>query len=111
MAKLYSDEDFPGPVVTELRRLGHDVITAKQAGQTNQQLPDSHQLAYATNLGRVILTRNRWHFIRLHRHVRPHAGILACSDDPDYVALAGKIHQVLLASPNLANQLIRITKS
>jgi len=111
MARLYGDEDFANAVVVELRRLGHDVITAQQAGQANQYFPDSHQLAYATGLGRVILTHNKWDYVRLHRRVRPHAGIIACSRDPNYVAQAGKIHQVLLANPNLANQLIRITKS
>src|SRR5438874_11464206 len=33
MVKLYSDEDFSFPVVEELRRLGHDVLTAQEAGQ------------------------------------------------------------------------------
>jgi len=31
--QLYADEDFPLPVVEELRRLGHDVITAQQDGR------------------------------------------------------------------------------
>lgn len=29
---LYADEDFPHPVVEELRRLGHDVLTAQEDG-------------------------------------------------------------------------------
>jgi hypothetical protein len=29
MARLYADEDFPRPVVEELRRLGHDVLTVQ----------------------------------------------------------------------------------
>jgi hypothetical protein len=31
MARLYADEDFPLPVVEELRRLGHDVRTVQDA--------------------------------------------------------------------------------
>jgi Domain of unknown function (DUF5615) len=27
MARLYADENFPLPVVTVLRRLGHDIVT------------------------------------------------------------------------------------
>jgi hypothetical protein len=30
MARLYADEDFPLPVVEELRHLGHDVRTVAQ---------------------------------------------------------------------------------
>ncbi len=33
MAALYADENFDYPVVLELRRLGHDVLTAQEAGQ------------------------------------------------------------------------------
>jgi Domain of unknown function (DUF5615) len=36
MASLYADEDFPLPVVVDLRNLGHDVLTAHEAGQANQ---------------------------------------------------------------------------
>jgi Domain of unknown function (DUF5615) len=36
MARLYADEDFPLPVVEELRRLGHDVRTVQEAGRANQ---------------------------------------------------------------------------
>jgi uncharacterized protein DUF5615 len=33
MARLYADENFPLPVVEELRRLGHDVLTIYETGQ------------------------------------------------------------------------------
>ena len=45
MARLYSDEDFSFPVVEELRKLGHDVLTAQEAGQSNQGISDSRVLA------------------------------------------------------------------
>lgn len=32
MAKLFADEDFPLPVVHELRRLGHDVVMGFECG-------------------------------------------------------------------------------
>jgi hypothetical protein len=35
MARLYSNEHFPFPVVEELRRLGHDVLTIQETGQAN----------------------------------------------------------------------------
>jgi hypothetical protein len=40
MARLYADEDFPLPVVEELRRLGHDVRTVQEAGRAGQRLGD-----------------------------------------------------------------------
>ena len=65
MAKLYTDEDFDYPVVTQLRLLSHDVLTAQQAGQAQQRVPDPAALAFAVAQGRALLTYNRRHFIRL----------------------------------------------
>jgi Domain of unknown function (DUF5615) len=58
---LYADEDFPLPVVDELRRLGHDVFTAQEDGRT--ATPDPDVLARAHSLGRSILTHNRRHYL------------------------------------------------
>ncbi len=33
MALLYSNENFPIPVVQELRKLGHDVVTIQETGK------------------------------------------------------------------------------
>ena len=40
MAELYADEDFSYPVVEQLRRLGHDVVTAQETGQADRGVPD-----------------------------------------------------------------------
>jgi hypothetical protein len=50
---LYADEDFPFPAVEELRRFGHDVLTAQDDGRT--AAPDPDVLARAHALGRAIL--------------------------------------------------------
>jgi len=47
---LYADEDFTYPVVEELRRLGHDVLTAQEDGR--RATPDPDILARAHALGR-----------------------------------------------------------
>jgi hypothetical protein len=107
MAKLYADEDFSYPVVEELRRLGHDVVTAHEAGQANQGVQDPLVLAFAVAQGRAVLTFNRRHFTRLHAQNRPHAGIVVCTRDDDAVALANRIHQALMNCPNLDDQLLR----
>jgi hypothetical protein len=36
--QLYADEDFPLPAVEELRRLGHDIVTAQE---DRRQVPTS----------------------------------------------------------------------
>jgi hypothetical protein len=111
MADLYADENFPRPVVVALRNLGHDVLTAQEAGKANQGIPDPDVLAHAISLRRAVLTENRRHFIRLHSRVRPHFGIVVCSRDPDFLAQAQKVHQALSQCPVLDNQLPRIHKS
>ena len=90
---LYTDEDFPFPVVEELRRLGHDVLTAQEDGRT--ATPDPDILARAHRLGRAVLTYNRRHFENLHRQGADHSGILSATHDSDFSALAHRIHAAL----------------
>jgi len=110
MARLYADEDFDYPVILQLRFRGHDVVTAHEAGQAQQRVPDSAVLAFAVAQGRAVLTYNRRHFIRLHRLSTPHSGIIVCTRDDDSIALADRIHQALTTLTSLDNQLIRITR-
>jgi hypothetical protein len=44
MARLYADEDFSYPVIQRLRQFGHDVLTAHEAGQVGQGIPDTEVL-------------------------------------------------------------------
>jgi hypothetical protein len=91
---LYADEDFTFTAVEELRRLGHDVVTAQEDGRRGT--PDPDVLARAHALGRAVLTHNRRHFERLHNQGQPHSGILSAKQDPNHhVALAGRIDAAL----------------
>ncbi len=47
MARFYANENFPQPVVVELRRLGHDVLTVQETGRADQAWPDKQVLAFA----------------------------------------------------------------
>jgi hypothetical protein len=60
MPRLYANENFPLPVVTELRRLGHEVLTIVETGQAGQAVPDEQVLAFAIVEGRAVLTLNRF---------------------------------------------------
>jgi hypothetical protein len=110
MAQLYADEDFPLPVVERLRDLGHDVLTSMEAGQANQAIEDADQLAFATYLGRAILTRNRRHFIPLHGRSPNHAGIISITDDPKFDDQADRIDAAIHAQGALASQHVRVNR-
>jgi predicted nuclease of predicted toxin-antitoxin system len=104
---LYADEDFSFPVVEELRRLGHDVVTAQEDGRT--ATPDPDILARAHSLGRAVLTYNRRHFERLHRQGAAHNGILSATHDSDFPRLAARIHAVL-AGLSLGRWCLRVNR-
>ena len=111
MARLYADEDFPLPVVEELRRLGHDVRTVQEAGRAGQSIDDAAVLADATAERRAVLTHNHPDFSRLHRRGQPHAGIISCTQDPcDPAGLAQRVHAAIGQRSDLTKQFIRIVR-
>ena len=110
MAKLYANENFPLPVVEELRRLGHDVLTIQEAGDARQSVSDEQVLAFATAEGRVLVTLNRKHFIRLHNAYPDHAGIIACTVDLDFTGQAHRIHAAIGSKVQPSGELIRINR-
>jgi hypothetical protein len=55
MARLYSNENFPLPVVVRLRALGHDVLTVQETGKADQAVPDEKILQFATGDSRAVL--------------------------------------------------------
>jgi predicted nuclease of predicted toxin-antitoxin system len=108
--KLYADEQYPYPVVKCLRALGHDILTVQEAGKANQRIPDDEVLTFATDLDRVIVTLNRKDFIQLHRLQPNHAGIIVCTDDRNWDALAQRIHAAVEGEESLQGRLIRIVR-
>jgi len=85
--KLYSNENFP-----------------------RQAWPDEEVLRFAIIQERALVTMNRRHFIRLHKLVPEHQGIIVCTFDPDYVELARRIHQEMERIGSLTGRLIRINR-
>jgi predicted nuclease of predicted toxin-antitoxin system len=110
MARLYADENFPQPVVMELRRLGHEVLTTQEAGKAGQKVPDETVLADACADSRAVLTHNRKDFIRLHSAQPNHAGIIVCTADLDFEGLASRIDTAIRSQPQLSGQLIRVNR-
>lgn len=110
MARIYANENFPFPVVEELRRLGHDVLTTYESGRAGQRLPDDEVLSFAVGEHRAVLTHNRRHFVRLHGEKPKHCGIIVCTIDGDSVALAERIHAEIHHQGTLDGLLVRVNR-
>lgn len=106
--RFYADENFALAVVVELRRLGHDVLTAFEDDRANQKIPDDKVLERAAKLGRAVLTINRKDFKRLHDADNNHAGIFICTFDVDFGEQANRINDACLNTPEINAKLIRI---
>ena len=95
----------------EMRRLGHDVLTSLEAGKANSAVPDSEVLEFAVAENRILLSHNRIHFLRLHRRrTESHSGIVLCTFDLDFCALAQRIHAAVGSTTDMTNQLIRVNR-
>ena len=111
MAAVYSNENFPLPVIEELRRLGHNVLTSLEAGNANRAIPDVEVLAFAAAEHRILITLNRRHFLQLHQRGEiAHTGILACSYDPDFIRQARQIHQSISTLGEFQNRFVRVNR-
>lgn len=109
MARLYGDENFDVQAMELLRQLGHDTLTTRDAGQANQRIPDHEVLAFATADNRAVGTFDRRDYFRLHQEVPSHAGIIACTYDPNTSRLASSIHKCIETEPDgLAGKFIRV---
>lgn len=110
MARFYTDENFPRPVIEFLRAMGHDVLTSQEAGNANLGIPDPEVLAFAASNDRAVLTGNRRHFMRLHFQQSDHAGIVVCTEDKDFEELASRIDRAVSKEENLRGKLIRLNR-
>jgi ribosome biogenesis SPOUT family RNA methylase Rps3 len=110
MTRFYTNENFRYSVVQKLRELGHDVLTAHEAGNANQSIPDDKVLEFAITEGRVLITFNRQDFIKLHYQYPHHNGIIVCSLDSDSEGQAKRIHEVVSLENSLEGKLIRVNK-
>lgn len=108
---LLADENFPAPAVYHLRQLGYDISTLLQLGKAGLAIPDDEILLLATSLGRCLLTLNRKDFIKLHNQSNRHAGILICTFDADFAALANRIDNCLTITENTIGQLLRVQRA
>jgi hypothetical protein len=57
-----------------------------------------------------LVTLNRRHFIRLHSDTPHHAGIIVCTFDSNFAALARRIHDSVETQPQMTGQLVRVNR-
>jgi predicted nuclease of predicted toxin-antitoxin system len=111
MARFFADEDIPRPVVDELRALGHDVLTVHDIGMSNKRWPDRSVFFFACDEQRVLLSKNRRDFFRLHRLFPNHPGLVLCTADSNFRATATKIADAVNQLRDMRGQVIRIYRS
>src|SRR5258708_33402827 len=104
-------ETFVLPGVEGRRALGNDVFPSHDAGRSNRQIPDEKVLEYSASQDRALLTLNRKHFVKLHNMKPKHSGIIVCTVDPDFRAMANRIHTAVLNVTALVGALIRVNRS
>ena len=111
MVILYADENFERPVVEKLREKGYDILTAQEAGNANQGIPDEDVLAFAIGESRAVITLNYNDFKNLHKSDPNHYGIIICTSTrrkEDRDAFADRIDLALREKESLAGELIRV---
>ena len=97
-------------VIYFLMDVPHHVLTIQESGKSGQALSDEAVLEFASAEGRILLTFNRKHFVRLHRQDYDHSGIIACSFDTDFVGLAMRIHAAINEPITDRRPIIRINR-
>ena len=115
MARFYLDEQIEADLMALLIQYGHDALHTHAAG--NDGAPDTQQLLFAANAGRILVTLNREDFEDLHRlwlaskdwglADREHAGILTTWGDIPAPQWASLIHYFVGGNPQMTNQMWR----
>jgi predicted lactoylglutathione lyase len=106
-----SYENFELPVIKKLREKGYDILTALEAGNANQGIPDEEVLAFAIQANRAVITLNYNDFKNLHKRDSNHQGIVICistrrkEDRDDF---AERIDLALRDKKSLECELIRV---
>lgn len=109
--RFYADENFPLPVVVELRRLGHDVLTAFEDGRANRSISDESVLIRSAKLDRIILTINRADFRRLHNIGHGHVGMVLCTLDADFRGQAARIDEACNNAESLIGTIVHVYRA
>ena len=70
--------------------------------------PDEFVLEYARRHKRVLLTRNRKHFERLHEASPGHEGIITCVVEADYKSQAKRLDELIKSRPRFTGEIVHL---
>ena len=87
------------------------MLTSQDAGNAGRAVSDEDVLSFAIAQNRAVGTLNRLHFIRLHLRRPDHPGIIVCTYDPDFAALARRINAAIGTAVLLSGKLIRVNRA
>lgn len=92
---VYLDEMLPPALAVELRKRGYDVISCHEVERGNRGVDDPAQLAYATSVGRAILTQNARDYAPLDaqwkREGKQHAGVILYAENFSFGVMLRRI--------------------
>jgi hypothetical protein len=109
VARFDSNANIPIQVVTELRRMGHDVVTSQEAGKANSAVPDLEVLEFADGGEEDSPNSQPASFSPppSTKHM-PLTGIVLCTVAPNFSALAQRIHDAIQTGAEISNCLFRV---
>ena len=105
-----TDENVPLPLISLLRKAGCQVVTVRELGLENQQVPDDKILETAHALEYALVTFNRNDFRDLHRAGRARSGLFLCKFNVPLPMIADKIVATLTAGEKVGRALHRIVQ-
>jgi hypothetical protein len=108
MAKLIARDDFPLPVIEELRRFGHDVVTVPSGALRSAPLDPAAPLRSPDARRRIWLSLDPDQSASAHRAAPGHSGIVSVKPGKNYAGLAQRIHDALKAHARISRQLILV---
>jgi hypothetical protein len=107
MARLVAQDNFPLPVIEELRQFGHDIVTVPADGVSRDALAANAALPRSPDARRrVWLTLDPDQSAGAHRAAPNHSGIVAVRPGKTYAGLAQRIHDALKAHARISRQLV-----
>jgi hypothetical protein len=86
-------------------------MTMREIGHAGGAVPHAEVREFAIAAAGAVITLNRRHFVRLHDTRPAHAGIVVCSFDPDFAALARRIDEAVEPYADLAGTLILVNRT
>ena len=108
MTRLFADENIPPRIVQGLQNHGVDIITTTDAQLDNRKTSDPDILAYASGVGRAVITFDRGDYKKLHQQSNAHSGIILLKQNMPLPMLIEKVAALALSQADLSGKVHRV---